>query len=196
MNIIQIGTNKANDNLASLVHNYDVNDIDLLLLVEPLQIHNNTIQSCYAKYLTKLSIENIVISDQNDETIKLWYHPHDLSHANAGELASLNKSHSTNIRSQYSVDDVTYFECPNLTINKLFDKYNLSNIDILYIDTEGFDDKIIYSIDFKKYSIKTIYYENLHIDKEKLRHFLKSLNYNIDINTSGDAYADKATLVL
>lgn len=196
MNIIQIGTNKANDNLAALVHTYNINDINLLLLVEPFAIHNETIKSCYAKYSGRLKIENIVISDREDETIQLWYHPDDLRHSNAGELASLNKQHSTHIRSHYSIDDVTYLSCSNYTINKLFDKYNISTIDLLYIDTEGFDDKIIYSIDFTKYTIKTIYYENLHIDKETLRNYLKTQNYSIEINTDNDPYADKAILIL
>jgi hypothetical protein len=195
MNIVQIGTNRANDNLTSLVYTYNSEDIDLLLLVEPIPIHNETIKSCYSKYASKLHIENIVISDRSDKTIKLWYHPDDLLHSNAGELASLNKQHSTNIRSQYSINDVVYLECKNSTINKLFDKYSLLNIDILYIDTEGFDDKIIYNINFTKYSIKNIYYENLHIDIEKLRNYLKSINYDIEINTINDLYADKATLL-
>lgn len=195
MNIVQIGTNRANDNLTTIVNDYAVEDIDLLLLVEPLSIHNDTIRTCYAKYIDKLYIENIVISDKNDETIKLWYHPNDLLHTNAGELASLNKNHSINIRSQYSINDITYLNCPNMTINNLFNKYTLSTIDILYIDTEGFDDQIIYNINFSKYHIPTIYYENLHIDRDKLRNYLKTINYSIETNTLNDPYADKAVLL-
>lgn len=193
MNIIQIGTNRADDNLMSIVHNYRPDEIDLLLLIEPLSFHNESIQSCYAAYQDKLRIENIVISNIEIPYIKLWYHPNDLKHRNAGELASLNKEHSTRIRSQYSKEDLSYTECPNLTINQLFDKYNLKNIDILYIDTEGFDDLIIYNINFNKYNINTIYYENLHIDRYKLRSFLREMKYQIEENTENDPYADRAT---
>lgn len=194
MNIVQIGTNRAYDNLATIIHQYSSEIIDNLILVEPFSLHNPSIRSCYAKYTDKLHIENIIISDSVIATNKLWYHPNDLTHQNAAELASLNKQHSINIRSYYKADEVVGLELPNLTINQLFDKYNLQKIDILYIDTEGFDDKIIYSINFDKYYISTIYYENLHIDRDKLRSFLAKLNYKIDINTNNDPYCDLAIL--
>jgi hypothetical protein len=194
MNIVQIGTNRAYDNLASIVYQYSPEIITNLILVEPFSLHNHSIQSCYAKYIDKLHLENIIISDSDAVTNKLWYHPNDLTHQNAAELASLNKQHSINIRSYYKEDEVVCLELPNLTANQLFDKYNLNNIDILYIDTEGFDDRIIYSINFDKYYISTIYYENLHIDRDKLRAFLSQLNYKIDINTNNDPYCDLAIL--
>ena len=194
MNIVQIGTNRAYDNLAAIVHQYSPEIIHHLILIEPFNLHNNSIQSCYANYASKLHIENIIISDSPVTTNKLWYHPNDLNHQNAAELASLNKQHSINIRSYYKEDEVVGLELPNFTANQLFDKYNLQTIDILYIDTEGFDDKIIYSINFKKYNIRTMYYENLHIDRDKLRTFLSGINYQIDINTHNDPYCDLAIL--
>lgn len=193
MNIVQIGANRAYDNLSNIVYQYNPELINSLVIVEPLSLHNSSIQSCYQKYSSKLHIENIIISDIDTPTNKLWYHPNDLAHQNAAELASLNKEHSLNIRSYYKAEEVSFIELPNLTANQLFEKYNLNTIDILYIDTEGFDDKIIYSIDFKRYNITTIYYENLHIDRERLRSFLSKLSYKIEINTQNDPYCDMAT---
>lgn len=192
MNIVQIGTNRANDNLTSLVYKYNPDQIQNLILVEPFAIHNDKIRDCYTNYYNSLHIENIIISHTEDTVQKLCYHPDDLAGSNTGELASLNPDHSIGIRYYYNKEELLYLELPNLTIDQLFNKYNLHTIDILYIDTEGFDDKIIYSIDFNKFLIKTIYYEHLHIDRDKLRLYLKENNYNIDIETNSYPYCDCA----
>lgn len=198
MNIVQIGANRAYDNLTNIVMSYRPDEIKSLIIVEPFDLHNNSISSCYKNYFNSLHIENIVVSPTllHDKTIKIWYHPSDLNHNNAAELASLNKQHAINIRSHYDANDMKFIECNAININELFDKYNLDNIDILYIDTEGFDDQIIYCIDFHKYTIKKLYYENLHIDKYKLRNFLEKHNYKIQQNIDSDPYADLATLVI
>jgi FkbM family methyltransferase len=46
------------------------------------------------------------------------------------------------------------------TFNYIMEKYCINNIDFLSIDTEGNELNIISNIDFKKYNIKTIIYEN------------------------------------
>ena len=80
-----------------------------------------------------------------------------------------------------------------MTINKLFDKHNLIDIDILFIDAEGFDDRIIKDIDFGKYNINQLYYENMHIDKHMMRQYLESKNYSVQDGTSVTANNSVAT---
>lgn len=194
MNIIQIGTNKANDNLTAIVKNIDVSRISLLLLVEPFVIHNPSIEYCYKDYKNILAIENIIISPniEHNNTEKIYYHEEDFNYLNTGELASLNSRHTLNIRSHYDESGMKYSEIETLNINELFDKYQLTKIDILYIDTEGCDDKIIYSINFNKYNINQIYYEHLHINKYDLREFLIAKNYKIVSDIAGDSYSELA----
>lgn len=194
MNIVQIGTNRAYDNLATIVKNLSNRSINLLLMVEPFEIHNPSIIKCYEQYKNVLFIENIIISPtiEHNNKLKIYYHEEDFNNLNTGELASLNNKHTLNIRSYYADTGMKYLEITSLNINELFVKYKLRNIDILYIDTEGFDDQIIYSINFNKYFIDKIYYEHLHIDKEKLRKFLKSKQYNILSDIAGDSYSELA----
>ena len=196
MNIVQIGTNKAYDNMSDIVHRYSNLNITCLVMIEPFIYHNDSIKKCYSEYLNKLFIENIIITPDQEHKDKesIWYHELDATHGNAYELASLNRQHSLNIRSYYDINGMTTLELNCLTLNELFQKYNLETIDILYIDTEGSDDKIIYSIDFNKFIIKEIFYENLHIDKEKLRDFLILKNYSIEESTENDPYADRTIL--
>jgi hypothetical protein len=69
-----------------------------------------------------------------------------------------------------------------LSINNLFKKYNLVDIDILFIDTEGIDDLIIKSIDFDTFKIREIYFENLHLTQNDIYSFLENKGYSITKN--------------
>lgn len=196
LNFIQIGTNKSYDHMSQLIHKYRPYDIEKIIMVEPFAYHNNSIQNCYIKYLDKLYIENIIITNDNNhpKNLDIFYHSLDQDHDNAYELASLNKNHSINIRSYYLEKDIKTLNCQCLTINELFKKHNMSHIDILYIDTEGFDDKIIYSINFDQIVIKEIFYENLHINKYLVHDYLQTKNYKIETSVAEDPYADRAYL--
>jgi len=123
----------------------------------------------------------------------IYYHKKDgFEFGNNYELASLNKQHTLNIRSEYDKNDMVGKEVESMTLNELFDSYNFSKIDLLFIDTEGYDEKIIKSIDFEKYDIGEIYYENLHCDINSLRHFLEIKNYQITPNVLSYGWSDNA----
>ena len=51
-----------------------------------------------------------------------------------------------------------------MTINKLMDKYNLLELEYLFIDAEGLDVFIIDSLEFNKYNYKNIIFEAVHSD--------------------------------
>jgi FkbM family methyltransferase len=199
MNIVQIGTNKANDFLSNMVFRLNQSQISNIVLVEPFDIHNSNILECYKNYLNKVYIENVAIVPYkiNGNFTKIWYHDHDfLYNINQGELSSLNREHAIKIRNNYDIKDMKSKEIECLTINELFDKYLIDTIEILYIDVEGIDDQIIYSIDFNKYKINNIYYENLHINKDSVRKYLQSKNYSICLTENMDIYSDHAKINL
>jgi hypothetical protein len=54
------------------------------------------------------------------------------------------------------------------------------------------DEKIIKSIDFNKFYIKKIYYENLHINNEELIRFLESKNYHINKYQLSNGWTNEA----
>ena len=81
-----------------------------------------------------------------------------------------------------------------MTLNQLLYRYNIREVDVLFIDTEGFDDKIIESINFNEFKIKEIYYENLHINVEKLRGFLRDNNYTVQSGIGFGGWSDCAKL--
>ena len=54
-----------------------------------------------------------------------------------------------------------------ITFDTICKKFNITNIDYLQIDTEGFDSEIISMINLNKYNIKKIRYEKWGFDKER-----------------------------
>jgi FkbM family methyltransferase len=187
MNIIQIGTNVANDDLTEIIRENNIKP-NLLILVEPFSIHNDKIAKCYENITNKV-IENIAIRC-DDKTEHIFYYSEidpDFT------VASFNSEHIKN--HGYEEIGIKSFSVKCMTINKLFEKYNLLEIDILYIDAEGDDDRILRSIDYTKFNIKSIYYENLHLPypQSNTHEFLSNKGYSIVTNTGLNGWTSLAT---
>lgn len=183
LNIVQVGSHKGYDDLSEIVKKYKPEEIDNLILVEPQDQYNNSLHECYNGYHPK--IENIVISlDENKDTINFYY-------TSETEVSSVDPSHLIkHAQYKYNVK-----EFPALTINNLLEKYKIYVVDVLFIDAEGIDDKIIMSIDFDRYDIHQIYYENLHINCSVVSSFLKDKGYSIQNNILSNGWTNKATKI-
>lgn len=69
-----------------------------------------------------------------------------------------------------------------ITFADLIRKYNIERVDLLFIDTEGYDYEIIKQIDFKKIKPKLILFEHLHLtpqDREACESLLAEHGYRI-----------------
>lgn len=87
MKIFQLGVCKANDDLTEIIRD---KNIELLVLVEPLNFHNSDIEECY-QHIKNKYIENIAISiDDNISETSFYYHKND---GPLYEVASLDKNH-------------------------------------------------------------------------------------------------------
>lgn len=169
--IIQIGTNTGNDDLTNIIGS---DQPELLVLVEPMDIHNDSIKKHYG-WVENMFIENVLIGTKNCEEIDFFYH---LDDGPDFAIASLDVNH---IYKHYpnSKNRIGSKKVKSINVNDLFEKYKLKYLDILFIDAEGFDDTIIRSIDFSKIEIDNIYFENLHIKNYSIYDFLTNLNYEI-----------------
>lgn len=183
MKIVQIGTNLASDDLTPIIKK---NKIDLLILVEPLYYHNVNIQNCYSQIKNKF-IENVAIT-VNNETETYFYFSRDDNPLY--EIASLDINHLT--KHGFKIEKIKKLKVKCLHINQLFYKYNISDLDILYIDAEGIDDLIIKSIDFNKINISKIYFENLHITQYDVYEYLENKGYKITKNLGKNSWTDLA----
>lgn len=185
MKIVQIGANRGNDDLSLLIQNRQP---EILVLVEPLSIHNDQLSNHYS-WVDNLHIENIAISDISNDEINFYYH---LDDGPGYEVASLDPRHIYERHTHLSKERVSCVKVKTMNINDLLNKYNLKNIDILFIDAEGSDDMIIKTLDFTEYDIKNIYFENLHIKDLNIYNFLLEKNYKITLNVGMNGWSSLA----
>lgn len=58
---------------------------------------------------------------------------------------------------------------PCLTVGDLLAKHQLTNVDLLQIDTEGYDYQILRTINFQQFKPRWINYERIHLKKDESR---------------------------
>jgi hypothetical protein len=175
MNIVQIGACVGNDGLTDYLKEAQ-DKVDLLLLIEPMSIHNDKLKTVYEAY--PYVIENVAITPTREiEEMSFYYHVKDGPNY---EVASVTKQHILKhviYNPNLTEEGIIELKVPCLTINSLFDKHGLTKIDYLYIDAEGIDDQLIMSIDFEKYHIDKIFFEAHHIDRDRISNFLLHKGY-------------------
>lgn len=73
-------------------------------------------------------------------------------------IASFNKKHHelSGIDSKFIISEKV--KC--ISFDMLIEKYNIKHVDLLQIDTEGYDSEIIFSIDFSKIKPSIIHFEH------------------------------------
>jgi FkbM family methyltransferase len=116
--------------------------------------------------------------------------------------ASFNKDHHkiTSTPSEYIVTETV--RC--LSLDELFDRYHVNHVDLLCIDTEGYDAEIIANIDFKRITPSIIHFEHGLMDgimtPEKfleVLHFLNANGYQVIIESyDATAYCPEMLLPL
>lgn len=173
MNIIQIGACVGNDGLTKYIES--IHNIEKLILVEPMNIHNEKLQEVYKGY--SFIIENIAITTNDVKEMSFYYHKEDGPNF---EVSSITKEHILKhviYNSKLTEDGIVELRVPCMTINDLLEKHNILDLDYLHIDAEGIDDQLIMSIDFDKYDIKKIFFEAHHIDRHRIVSFLSDKGY-------------------
>jgi len=183
MKILQIGSHKGYDDLTEMVKKNKFSEVDILILVEPQQEFNDSLSLCYSGY--NFIIENLVITDnENQKTCKFYSCVEEKNK----EISSLEKNHLM----KHNQFNYVEKEHTCMTLNNLLKIYDIKSLDILFIDSEGFDDKIIKSIDFDTFDIKKIYYENLHINDDDLTEFLTQKKYKLNKNILLNGWTNEA----
>ena len=152
------------------------------ILIEPHPKYFKELMENYAGIRTdKIHFENVAISNRN-ETRKLYYlsklnkkikHYHELKGINSLSKAHVDKFR--NVQSHVSIDSKTV-KC--ITLEEVVKKYDFWNFQLLMIDTEGFDYKIIQSIDFSKFKPDLICFENENLTAIEINSINKVLSNN------------------
>jgi FkbM family methyltransferase len=158
-NLIQIGSNTGDERIFKLV--YD-EQIDLCIYIDP---NIDALKKCkerWDEFFNKNSIKlnksyflNGVISNKSESEVDFFVPRNNNVSA-----------HGNIISNQFLGGDKEYdvIRVKNYNINGIFDHFKLSSIDYLFIDAEGCDKEIIYSIDWNRVRIKNLQFEFTHWD--------------------------------
>jgi FkbM family methyltransferase len=165
MKIVQIGANKAGDELSEHLHsNYE--ELQFGLFVEANSLHIEDIKNCYRNY-SNVIVENIAVKpkSKSEDTLTIYYHTNEHPHYG---MASCHIEHIQKHMTwcpHLQGGEIKSFDVPCITIEELFEKYSIYELDWLYLDIEGIDAEILLTTDWKKYKIKRFEFESLHLEK-------------------------------
>lgn len=139
---IQVGANDgvANDPIRPLVKNFHMKG----LLVEPMPDFFERLKTNYLDE-PQLVFENCAIGPVDDELSLYRFKPetklpHKFFHGMARFDKGYMEARAKKMRLRDAIEEI---KVPSLTFRTLLQKHNVSKIDLLQIDTEGFDFEII-----------------------------------------------------
>ncbi|MDB4582897.1 FkbM family methyltransferase [Draconibacterium sp.] len=199
INFIQIG---ASDGLRwDPFRRFIIRDKWKGVFVEPLPNVFSILKSNYA-YLKNQDFKfvNAAISTDGSDHIDIWSYTEEFCNSLSLEdqlvylrKSSLDKKHvEASLQGLDNVaDKIKPFRVNCISINDLIRQYfHKKEIDLIMIDAEGHDDKIVRAIDFEINRPKAILFEahNLGIRKQELSDFLNDKGYTVS-DLGGDSVA-------
>lgn len=155
--LIQIGTCNGGDEFQRLCESET--EKCLVLLVEPNAKLNDNIKRNYSQLSYKHDIHIIncaIVNSEEINSIELYMN----------EGTGLEVLSSLIHRKTYDLNSSTIVEA--MTLNNLFDKFQIKRVDELHIDAEGMDYNIMLSLDIEKYDVKLITCEVWPYDEDDL----------------------------
>lgn len=187
--IVQIGSNdgKTKDPLFDLIQK---NALWKVLFVEPVPYLFKRLKANYG-HDSRFTFERLAVNDGsrqvfysvNEEAkndlpdLPVWY----------DQLNSFDKNnilkHLDGILKPY----IEEMEIEGIRLQELLNRNGIQNLDLLHIDTEGYDWKILSQLNIRKYKPTIILYEHRHITIEERRASLNFLKRKYRIyNIGGD----------
>ena len=156
---ITIGANDGvrNDPLLGFIEKFNWQGI----LVEPMPENFKKLKANH-QHNQNLILENVGIAEADG--LFDFYYVKDIGPEDPdwlSQISSFNKE--TFYKNIVGVPDIEsrigVMGVPGITFDRLLSRHDINHIDLIMIDTEGFDYKILSSIDLKKYNPKMIVFE-------------------------------------
>lgn len=182
--LIQIGCNVGDDEVGRILS--ESKDRFRALLIDA---NKNSLEKCRSFYNKMINdhhidfLEYAIVPNPDIDSVIIYVPKND----NVSPFVSTIENHSA----AHSHSDCEAIIVPAITINKLFEIYNIKTLDYLYIDTEGLCVDILLELNMDMYKIQTIVFEFIHSDGmlsyggEKLNNLQKKiLSYNYNIQQS------------
>ena len=170
--LIQIGANdgKRFDEINFFIKKYKVESI----LIEPIKENFNKLKNNY-KDLKFIKFENVAISC-NDEINYLYkvnskFNKYYDSHIPA--IPSFNKKHLLNhgVKNSHIIKE----KVNSLSIKELIKKYEIKNLDLFFVDAEGYDGNIVLDLLTQTELRPIIIFEYIHIENKIFKNVIDKI---------------------
>ncbi len=193
---IQIG---ANDGVIhDPIYRYVVQDDWQGILVEPVRYYYDRLKENY-HHQANLIFENVAISDC-DEKRDFYYIQEGVEHLPGWSRGLGSFYRDVLLKHKRVIPDIEQYivhrkvQCISLT--SLLAKHRVGSVDLLMMDTEGYDFELLKQVDFSRIMPKVIVYEHKHLsrsDRYACRTMLAEHGYIFSRHFSNTmAYLEKA----
>ncbi|MEM6963163.1 MAG: FkbM family methyltransferase [Bacteroidota bacterium] len=169
--VCQIGSNdgKTGDPLYDLLQK---NKEWKALFVEPVPYLFDKLKINYGTN-HRFTFENVAINN-GDKLTFYWVDPQAKKAIENlppwyDQLGSFDKQHILNHLDGKLAPFILSEELECITLPHLLERNQIARVDILHIDTEGYDWNILSQFDFKKYATQFILFEKRHLSTEEVR---------------------------
>ena len=182
----QIGTNNGNDMFKQLVI---ANQPDMIILVEPNVNLIPQIQQNYSQ-IKNVHIYNNAIYYNDNESLELFI---PAKNGIMGTRADNNHVYTDGhfsllpMNDWGSKNDMVKMIANSITFDTICKNHNITTIDFLQIDTEGFDSEIIGMLNLSKYKINTIVFEKWNFKQECFTEYNKEKAHQLGLNGMNNA---------
>jgi FkbM family methyltransferase len=179
--LVQIGTNDGADEFNRICLTTEPAKV---VLVEPNKMLNPYILHNYYSVL-HLFLENVAITEEDKKEVEL-YLPQEFADPERVKQDPkwATGCFSLTVPTEYYGKPTTIgrtITAPGITFETLCRKHNLIDIHYLQIDTEGWDTRIIRTIDFDKHNIDIIQYEScVDWSNDPIVAYLQSKGYTLN----------------
>tara|TARA_Y100001936_G_scaffold35732_1_gene33795 strand:- start:777 stop:1520 length:744 start_codon:yes stop_codon:yes gene_type:complete len=172
-NLIQIGANdgKRHDHLNYFIKKFKINSV----LVEPITDCFNELKKNYLDY-NFVKLENSAIGVNNELSYLFQVNKKGLNfyHDDIKGLNSFDINHL--LKHGVKKKHINKTKISSISILELIRKYNINQLDLLCVDTEGYDDKIVNEFLISTNLKPLIIFEYIHIKNKSLKELLNLLN--------------------
>lgn len=156
------------------------------IMVEPVPYVFERLRQNYIHLSDRIALENLAIADQEGR-LPFWHLRQETNKPDYlpqwyDALGSFRKD--VVLKHTSDIPDLerrlVCTEVPCLTFAGLCRKYDIDKLDLLHIDTEGYDFEIIKHVDFDRYRPKLLIYEHHHLGdatRRACRDLLQGMGY-------------------
>lgn len=146
------------------------------ILIEPQVDVYEQLKANYAECADRLVFENLAIS--NADKLTLYLPPAELGDKDEVYAKTIVSSDAKVIARQIGMDESSLrrVDVPAMTLDALFEKHKITQLDLLQIDAEGYDWDVLQTLDLTRFQPTLIQLETGHLHRNTLTKVAKHLN--------------------